>query len=149
MRALCSRVEDAVEVESAGAHAHTRSTRSIFARTSVQAILDGIRFCISSKLSTTGWKEQLATIPIEDNSSSSNRCSRQTDEMKSEVRVRRRQCKANDTVSIMHAQAQRHRQRDPKMRIINVLSRRTISEIKLKRTDTTLDLSQKATERYR
>lgn len=30
------------------------------------------------------------------------------------------------------------------MRIINVLSRRTISEIKLKRTDTTLDLSQKA-----
>jgi hypothetical protein len=30
------------------------------------------------------------------------------------------------------------------MRIINVLSRRIISEIKLKRTDTTLDLSQKA-----
>jgi hypothetical protein len=30
------------------------------------------------------------------------------------------------------------------MRIIFVLSRRTISEIKLKRTDTTLDLSQKA-----
>ncbi len=35
-------------------------------------------------------------------------------------------------------------QRDPKMRIINVSSRRMISEIKLKRTDTTLDLSQKA-----
>jgi hypothetical protein len=60
------------------------------------------------------------------------------------VRVRRRQCKANDTVPMMHAQAQRHLRRDPKMRIINVLSRRTISEIKLKRTDTTLDLSQKA-----
>jgi hypothetical protein len=34
--------------------------------------------------------------------------------------------------------------RDPKMRLINVLFLRTISEIKLKRTDTTLDLSQKA-----
>ena len=45
---------------------------------------------------------------------------------------------------MIHAQAQRHLRRDPKMRIINVLSRRTISEIKLKRTDTTLDLSQKA-----
>ena len=33
---------------------------------------------------------------------------------------------------------------NPKMRIINVLFLRTISEIKLKRTDTTLDLSQKA-----
>lgn len=30
------------------------------------------------------------------------------------------------------------------MRLINVLFLRTISEIKLKRTDTTLDLSQKA-----
>jgi hypothetical protein len=34
----------------------------------------------------------------------------------------------------------------PKMRLINVLFLRTISEIKLKRTDTTLDLSQKATD---
>jgi len=59
-------------------------------------------------------------------------------------RVRRRQCKANDTVPMMRAQAQRHLRRDPKMGIINVLSSRTISEIKLKRTDTTLDLSQKA-----
>ena len=32
----------------------------------------------------------------------------------------------------------------PKMRIINVEFHRTLSEIKLKRTDTTLDLSQKA-----
>ena len=32
----------------------------------------------------------------------------------------------------------------PKMNLIIELSRRTISEIKLKRTDTTLDLSQKA-----
>lgn len=36
------------------------------------------------------------------------------------------------------------RRRDPKMRIINDISRRIISEIKLKRTDTTLDLSQMA-----
>ena len=34
--------------------------------------------------------------------------------------------------------------RDPKMRLINVVFLRTLSEIKLKRTDTTLDLSQKA-----
>ncbi|RWQ99436.1 hypothetical protein C8Q69DRAFT_25817 [Paecilomyces variotii] len=34
--------------------------------------------------------------------------------------------------------------RGPKMRLINVVSLRTLSEIKLKRTDTTLDLSQKA-----
>jgi hypothetical protein len=32
----------------------------------------------------------------------------------------------------------------PKMRLINVVFNRTLSEIKLKRTDTTLDLSQKA-----
>ena len=36
------------------------------------------------------------------------------------------------------------RPRDPKMRLINVVFLRTLSEIKLKRTDTTLDLSQKA-----
>lgn len=34
--------------------------------------------------------------------------------------------------------------RNPKIRIINVVFLRTLSEIKLKRTDTTLDLSQKA-----
>lgn len=34
--------------------------------------------------------------------------------------------------------------RDPKIRLINVVFLRTLSEIKLKRTDTTLDLSQKA-----
>jgi hypothetical protein len=34
--------------------------------------------------------------------------------------------------------------RGPKMRIINVVFRRKLSEIKLKRTDTTLDLSQLA-----
>jgi hypothetical protein len=32
----------------------------------------------------------------------------------------------------------------PKKRLINVVFRGTLSEIKLKRTDTTLDLSQKA-----
>ena len=34
--------------------------------------------------------------------------------------------------------------RGPKIRLINVVFLRTLSEIKLKRTDTTLDLSQKA-----
>ena len=34
--------------------------------------------------------------------------------------------------------------RRPKIRLINVVFHRTLSEIKLKRTDTTLDLSQKA-----
>jgi hypothetical protein len=34
--------------------------------------------------------------------------------------------------------------RDAKIRLINVVFLRTLSEIKLKRTDTTLDLSQKA-----
>lgn len=34
--------------------------------------------------------------------------------------------------------------RNPKIRLINVVFLRTLSEIKLKRTDTTLDLSQKA-----
>jgi len=34
--------------------------------------------------------------------------------------------------------------RRPKIRLINVVFLRTLSEIKLKRTDTTLDLSQKA-----
>lgn len=34
--------------------------------------------------------------------------------------------------------------RDPKMRLIKVVFRRKLSEIKLKRTDTTLDLSQLA-----
>jgi hypothetical protein len=55
------------------------------------------------------------------------------------------QCKAPDTVPETHcASTERFNQLDPKMRIINVLFLRTISEIKLKRTDTTLDLSQKA-----
>ena len=47
----------------------------------------------------------------------------------------------------MHQSMCKHREaleRDPKMRIINVVFLRTLSEIKLKRTDTTLDLSQKA-----
>jgi hypothetical protein len=55
------------------------------------------------------------------------------------------QCKAPDTVPETHcASTEGFDRRDPKMRIINVLFLRTISEIKLKRTDTTLDLSQKA-----
>jgi hypothetical protein len=38
--------------------------------------------------------------------------------------------------------------RDAKIRLINDDPYRTISDIKLKRTDTTLDLSQKAVEEY-
>jgi hypothetical protein len=43
-----------------------------------------------------------------------------------------------------HGQAQREVDRGTKIRIITILLRRVVSEIKLKRTDTTLDLSQKA-----
>jgi len=43
-----------------------------------------------------------------------------------------------------HRQAQREVLRVIKIRIITILLRRVVSEIKLKRTDTTLDLSQKA-----
>jgi hypothetical protein len=59
--------------------------------------------------------------------------------------ITRRQCKASDTVPEIHcASTEGFDRREPKMRLINVLFLRTISEIKLKRTDTTLDLSQKA-----
>ena len=62
-----------------------------------------------------------------------------------EIRITRQQCKASDTVPETHcASTESFDRRTPKMRIINVLFLRTISEIKLKRTDTTLDLSQKA-----
>ena len=65
--------------------------------------------------------------------------------MMKRFRITRRQCKASDTVPEIHcAGTEGFDQLEPKMRIINVLSRKTISEIKLKRTDTTLDLSQKA-----
>jgi hypothetical protein len=37
----------------------------------------------------------------------------------------------------------------PNKRLINVVFRRTLSEIKLKRTDTTLDLSQNGKESWR
>ena len=43
-----------------------------------------------------------------------------------------------------HGQAQREVRRETKIGIITILLRRVVSEIKLKRTDTTLDLSQKA-----
>jgi len=43
-----------------------------------------------------------------------------------------------------HRQAQRQVFQGIKIRIITILLRRVVSEIKLKRTDTTLDLSQKA-----
>jgi hypothetical protein len=47
-----------------------------------------------------------------------------------------------------HGQAQRMHSLNPKMRIILDDSNRNLSEIKLKRTDTTLDLSQKAVTRF-
>jgi hypothetical protein len=43
-----------------------------------------------------------------------------------------------------HGQAQREVLPKTKIRIITILLHRVVSEIKLKRTDTTLDLSQKA-----
>ena len=45
-----------------------------------------------------------------------------------------------------HGQAQREVRRRAKISIINNLVRRPVSEIKLIRTDTTLDLSQKGRE---
>ncbi|KAK4191264.1 hypothetical protein QBC35DRAFT_25747 [Podospora australis] len=59
-------------------------------------------------------------------------------------RVAWRQCNTRDTVAGDRGQAQRKASRETKIRIITILLRRVVSEIKLKRTDTTLDLSQKA-----
>src|SRR5271154_1754915 len=69
--------------------------------------------------------------------------------MKGWFRITRQQCKASDTVPETHCTStEGFDRRSPKMRLINVLFLRTISEIKLKRTDTTLDLSQKACSTY-
>ena len=59
-------------------------------------------------------------------------------------RVAWRQCDTRDTVVSDHGQAQREAHRVTKISIINNLTHRSVSEIKLIRTDTTLDLSQKA-----
>ena len=64
--------------------------------------------------------------------------------MKKRVRVAWRQCNTRDTVEDDHGQAQREVLLMTKISIITILLRRVVSEIKLKRTDTTLDLSQKA-----
>ena len=66
--------------------------------------------------------------------------------MKKRVRVAWRQCNTRDTVADDHGQAQREVHRGTKISIINNLVRRPVSEIKLIRTDTTLDLSQKGRE---
>jgi hypothetical protein len=66
--------------------------------------------------------------------------------MKKEVRITWRQCNTRDTVADDHGQAQREVHREAKISIINNLVRRPVSEIKLIRTDTTLDLSQKGRE---
>ncbi len=47
-------------------------------------------------------------------------------------------------MAVDHGQAQRTDRPRTKIRIITILPRKAVSEIKLKRTDTTLDLSQKA-----
>ena len=62
------------------------------------------------------------------------------------VRIAWRQCNTRDTVADDHGQAQREVHRGTKISIINNLVRRPVSEIKLIRTDTTLDLSQKGRE---
>ncbi|KAM6480912.1 hypothetical protein HDV62DRAFT_364411 [Trichoderma sp. SZMC 28011] len=61
-------------------------------------------------------------------------------------RITRKQCNTRDTVGRRtHAQAQRETLPvKPKIRVIKKVSLGDVSEIKLKRTDTTLDLSQKA-----
>jgi len=64
--------------------------------------------------------------------------------MKNEFRVAWRQCNTRDTMEDDHEQAQREVDPKTKIGIITILLRRAVSEIKLTRTDTTLDLSQKA-----
>jgi hypothetical protein len=59
-------------------------------------------------------------------------------------RVTRRQCNTGDTVGRVVCKHRGHAARGPKIRIITIGLSRDLSEIKLKRTDTTLDLSQKA-----
>ena len=49
-------------------------------------------------------------------------------------------------MEVDHGQAQRTVLPKAKIRIITILLRRVVSEIKLKRTDTTLDLSQRQRE---
>jgi hypothetical protein len=62
-------------------------------------------------------------------------------------RVNRRQCNTGDTVGA-DMRKRSGQPPKPKIRLINDDPYRTISDIKLKRTDTTLDLSQKAVEGY-
>src|SRR6516225_5473312 len=57
------------------------------------------------------------------------------------LRVAWRQCNTRDTVEVNHGQAQREVLPGTKIRIITILLRRAVLAIKLKRTDTTLDLS--------
>src|SRR6187431_527253 len=60
------------------------------------------------------------------------------------IRVVWRQCDTRDTVENNHGQAQREVHRRTKISIINNPVNRLVSEIKLIKTDTTLDLSRKA-----
>jgi hypothetical protein len=61
--------------------------------------------------------------------------------MKKEVRINSRQCDMSDTVISIMSKPRGQRSRD-KNKYNQCDSRRNLSEIKLKRTDTTLDLSQ-------
>jgi len=84
-----------------------------------------------SKISSSSHLEQKPKLAMKKNSSKM-------------FRVAWRQCNTRDTVEDDHGQAQRKVHLGTKISIIKILSRRIVSEIKLKRTDTTLDLSQKA-----
>src|SRR4051812_48520657 len=68
----------------------------------------------------------------------------ESNEKKVGFRIAWRQCNTRDTVEDDHGQAQRKFYRGTKISIIKILLRRVVSEIKLKKTDNTLDLSQKA-----
>jgi len=84
-----------------------------------------------TKISSSSHLEQKPKLAMKKNSSKM-------------FRVAWRQCNTRDTVEDHHGQAQRKVHLGTKISIIKILSRRIVSEIKLKRTDTTLDLSQKA-----
>ena len=65
--------------------------------------------------------------------------------MKKRIRVSQKECKVWRHSARDHEQAQRVRRRVAKMKLTIVGLRRAIQRVNVVRTDTTLDLSQKAT----
>ena len=65
---------------------------------------------------------------------------------KEQVRINQQQCKAGDTVPGSMGEPRGNLANNIKIDLINDKVRRPISEIKLIRTDTTLDLSQRQRE---